>query len=62
MPQIMKMKNSGLVLYIKPINIQYLKKVSEVLKNKFNISMWGITIMNKFDIEYNKILEKENII
>lgn len=39
MPQIMKLKNPGLVLYIKPINIQYLKKVSEVLKNKFNISM-----------------------
>jgi hypothetical protein len=38
MPQIMKMKNSGLILYIKPINVQYMKKVAEVLKNKFNIS------------------------
>jgi hypothetical protein len=39
MPQIMKMKNSGLTLYIKSINIEYMKKVSEILKTKFNISL-----------------------
>lgn len=39
MPQIMKMKNSGLKLYIVPINIQYAKKVSEILKQKFNFTL-----------------------
>lgn len=38
MPQIMKMKNSGLKLYIKPINVKYLQKVSQLLK-KHNISL-----------------------
>lgn len=38
MPQIMKMKNPGLKLYVKPINIQYLQKVSQVFK-KYNINL-----------------------